>query len=121
MKSTPAEMRAMRSMSVAATPQIPGAGVKMRAVKCTAIRTQPVSQCREAVVWPRRATDAKAHVSAATAARSGSLLQSTRVPQFVRLFNSRHASMLRMNEMVVLLHRYIIRYETCVILRFDHH
>jgi hypothetical protein len=80
MKSTPAEQSEIMLTSDATIPHTPGAGAKIFAAKWTAIKTQPESQWRDAVVWPRLATDANAHVSAATAARSGSLLQSTTVP-----------------------------------------
>ena len=119
MNSTPAEMSEIKPMSVAIMPQMPGAGAKMKAAKWTAMRTQPVSQWREAVVWPRRATDANAHVSAATAARSGSLVQSTRGPQFHNPVCTKFRCdlILRMNEMALLLYDCTDTCETCVILR----
>src|SRR3569833_1462613 len=77
MKRTPAADRLANPISPTRAPQNAEVGLKMKPEKCTAIRTHPISQWREVEVGPRRATDANAHVSAAIAARSGNLLQST--------------------------------------------
>jgi len=76
MKRTPAQASEARPMSSARIPHAPGAGRKTNAAKCTAIKIQPVSQIPENGVCPRRDTDAKAHANSATAAMSGSLVQS---------------------------------------------
>ncbi len=49
----------------------------MNAAKCKAIKSQEVSHNLEMGVWPRRATEANAQVKSATAAKSGSFVQST--------------------------------------------
>ncbi len=76
MKRTPAQISDARPMSAARIPHAPGAGRKMNAAKCNTINIQPVSQIPENGVCPRRATDTKAHANNATAAMSGSLVQS---------------------------------------------
>jgi hypothetical protein len=48
----------------------------MNAAKCSSISNHPVSQRPEMAVKQRLATEAKAHVSSATAPTSGSLPQS---------------------------------------------
>lgn len=67
----------MKPVKIAAVPQMPGAGVRMSAAKCTSIVIQPRSQSPETAFLLRRATNAKAHVNSPTAANSGIVLQST--------------------------------------------
>ena len=75
-KSTPAAVRDARPMSAPRSPRMPGEVRNMNPAKCSAINNQPVSHSLEIGVWPRCATEAKAQVRSATAARSGSLVQS---------------------------------------------
>jgi hypothetical protein len=79
MKSRPAHIKAERPITIATVPPVPGRVMKRKAAKCRTIITQPVSQIPETGVGLRRETDAKAQASRATAVRSGSSLQFTRL------------------------------------------
>src|ERR1017187_4069130 len=85
--STPAPVSEARPTSAARIPQKPGAEMKMKAAKCSAIMTQPLRHRPENGVCPRRAADANAHIKSATAARYVSVLQSPCSPRAANLQN----------------------------------
>src|SRR6185437_10479467 len=80
-KSWPAQTRAHIPINAATAPAVPPIWSYIEAVKWRTIMNQPTSQTPASTVWLRRAADANANVSKATAPTSGNRLQSTWAPE----------------------------------------
>ena len=88
LKSIPAHARAVTLIKLATSPVSLGREANAAAAKCSEIMSQPVSQSFETGARLRLATAAKALANRMTAAKSGSLPQSTNRPLYLFALNS---------------------------------